>query len=76
MRRRCGYGAPHGNRYSPVDQINRAVRKALSAEAVSKRLVELGFNPVGNSPSEFSAAIQGALGKWPEIIRVSGVKME
>lgn len=59
-----------------VEQISRAVKKALSAEAVSKRLVDLGFNPVGSSPSEFSATIQGALGKWPEIVRVSGAKVE
>ena len=71
-----GLVAPAKTSPQLVEQINRAVRKALSVEAVSKRLVELGFNPVGNSPSEFSAAIQGALGKWPEIIRVSGAKVE
>ena len=71
-----GLVAPAKTSPQVVDQISRAVKKALSAEGVSKRLVDLGFNPEGSSPSEFSAAIQGAMGKWPEIIRVSGARME
>jgi tripartite-type tricarboxylate transporter receptor subunit TctC len=59
-----------------VEEISRAVRKALSAESIRKRFIELGFNPVASSPAEHSAAIQGGMVKWPEIVRVSRVKVE
>ncbi len=59
-----------------VEEISRAVKKALSAESIKKRFIDLGFNPVGSTPAEYSAAIQAGMAKWPEIVRVSGAKVE
>ena len=59
-----------------LDEMNRAVVKALRADAVAARLIQLGFNPVGSSPAEFAAAIKSGLAKWPDIIKVSGAKLE
>ena len=36
-----------------VDHLHTAVAKALKSEAVKKRMSELAFTPIGNSPAEF-----------------------
>jgi hypothetical protein len=35
-----------------------------------------GAEPIGNMPEEFSAFTKAELGKWPQIVRRSGAKVD
>ena len=59
-----------------VNKLNEAIVKVLSLPEVKARLAEQGSEPVGNSPAEFKQFIAGEVGKWKELVRISGAKME
>ena len=48
----------------------------LSLPEVKARLAEQGSEPVGNSPAEFSQFIATEVGKWKELVRISGAKID
>jgi tripartite-type tricarboxylate transporter receptor subunit TctC len=39
-------------------------------------LVELGYEPVGDSPDEFAAQIRSEIPKWAKIMRSAGIKVQ
>jgi tripartite-type tricarboxylate transporter receptor subunit TctC len=59
-----------------VSKLNEAVVKVLSLPEVKARLAEQGSEPVGNSPAEFRQFIAAEVGKWKELVRISGAKIE
>ncbi len=59
-----------------VNKLNAAIVKVLSLPEVKARLAEQGSEPVGNSPAEFSQFIAGEVGKWKELVRISGAKID
>jgi len=59
-----------------VDKLNEAVVKVLKQPEVKARLAEQGSEPVGNSPAEFKQFIAAEVGKWKELVRISGAKIE
>jgi tripartite-type tricarboxylate transporter receptor subunit TctC len=63
-----GLAAPHGTPQPILDKIFRAVTAALVDPAVSKRLDQLGFIPVGNTPGQFSEQAKAEAKVWAETI--------
>ncbi len=59
-----------------VNKLNQAIVKVLNQADVKARLAEQGSEPVGNSPAEFKQFIAGEVGKWKELVRISGAKIE
>lgn len=59
-----------------VNKLNEAIVKVLNQADVKARLAEQGSEPVGNSPAEFKQFIAGEVGKWKELVRISGAKIE
>jgi len=59
-----------------VNKLNEAIVKVLNQADVKARLAEQGSEPVGNSPAEFKQFIAGEVGKWKELVRISGAKVE
>ena len=43
---------------------------------VRDKLVELGFDPIGGSPSEFAALLAKETDKWAKVIKAAGVKLD
>ena len=43
---------------------------------MQKRLETEGAIPVGNSPKEFSAFVQGEIKRWAQVVKFSGAKPE
>jgi tripartite-type tricarboxylate transporter receptor subunit TctC len=54
--------------------LNREIVGILNAPAMKERLLELGYEPVGNRPDEFVAQIREEIPKWAKIIRSAGIK--
>jgi tripartite-type tricarboxylate transporter receptor subunit TctC len=48
----------------------------LADEAGEQRLLGLGLQPPGSTPSEFTAFVDNEMARWSRIIRQAGIKGE
>ena len=67
----CWYGlvAPAKTPRATVAAIHGAVTKVLSQPAIQKRLLDLGFIPVGDTPEEFTAYIKTQVEAFRPIVK-------
>jgi tripartite-type tricarboxylate transporter receptor subunit TctC len=59
-----------------VNDLNRAIRRALENPEVKARLSATGTDPQGSSPEELAALVQSDLAKWTRIIKAFNIKPE
>jgi tripartite-type tricarboxylate transporter receptor subunit TctC len=59
-----------------IDLLHREIVGILKAPAMRERLVELGYEAVGNSPDEFAAQISSESATWAKIIRAAGIRAQ
>lgn len=59
-----------------VSRISADLRKLLREPDTTRRLEELGIEPVGNSPEEFGAFIKSEIERWKRVAKAANVKME
>ncbi len=71
-----GMLAPAGTPKEIVATLHREIVKIVALPDVQKRLDELGFEVVANSPDEFAARIKTELDKWGKVIRDAKIKVE
>jgi tripartite-type tricarboxylate transporter receptor subunit TctC len=57
-----------------IDVLYRTLAEILQEPAVRSRLAELGAEPGGESPMEFSHRIQSDVTKWAEVYKVTGLE--
>jgi tripartite-type tricarboxylate transporter receptor subunit TctC len=69
-----GLIAPGGTPPAVVAKINKAVVEALRDPAIKAKLATQLMVPVGNSPEEFRARINGEIGRWSAVIKAAGIK--
>ena len=48
--------------------------QGVRSGSVNARLLEMGFNPVGNSPAEFRTRIEAEMTKWAAVVKAGGIK--
>ena len=58
----------------PVIDKLAAAAQGVRSGAVNARLLEMGFNPVGNSPAEFRARIEAEMAKWAAVVKAGAIK--
>ena len=71
-----GIVARAGTPAAVVRKIQRDMAEALAVEEVRSKLAAQGLEPVGDTPEQFSAAIQAESRKWGEIVRRAGIKAQ
>jgi len=71
-----GYLAPAGTPKAVVDMLNREIVAILREPAMTARLVEMGFDIVASSPTEFEQTIQADYQRYGAIVRKAGIKVE
>jgi tripartite-type tricarboxylate transporter receptor subunit TctC len=71
-----GVLAPAGTDGHIVTLLHREVVKILSVPAMKERLVELGYEPVGNTPDEYAAQIRSEIAKWARVIHSAGIRAQ
>ena len=59
-----------------VTRLNSEIVKILALPDVKQRLSEQGAEPAGTTPEQFAAYIQSEIGKYADIIRKSGAKVD
>jgi tripartite-type tricarboxylate transporter receptor subunit TctC len=71
-----GMLAPAGTPKEIVATLHREIVKIVALPDVQKRLGELGFEIVANSPDEFAARIKSELDRWGKVIRDAKIRVE
>jgi len=70
-----GLIGPAGTPRDYIARVHRAVTKALRQREFQDKLMELGFEQVGNTPEEFAAYIRTEIDKWGRVVKASGAKV-
>lgn len=71
-----GLLAPAGTPSEAVMRLNSEVLKALSTREVVETLEKIGFEAAGNSPQQFAAMIADDIGKWRQVVKAAGIKLD
>jgi tripartite-type tricarboxylate transporter receptor subunit TctC len=69
-----GLMAPARTSPAIVEKLHREAVRILAMPEMRKRFDDLGIEPIGNSPAEFAAAINGEIPRWAKLIREAGIK--
>jgi tripartite-type tricarboxylate transporter receptor subunit TctC len=71
-----GMLAPAGTPNAIIDLLHAEIVKMVKLPDVQKRLDDLGFEVVANSPAGFAARIKTELEKWGKVIHDAKIKTE
>jgi tripartite-type tricarboxylate transporter receptor subunit TctC len=71
-----GLMAPAGTPPAIIARLEKDITEVLKSPEVSKKLIDLGFDPVAGSAAEFAAIIDRDLPVWREVVQKSGAKAE
>ena len=71
-----GVFAPAGTPPEIVKRLNMEIVKIINSPDVQKKLLELGAEPVANSPEEFTALVKTEVVKWGDVVKKSGAKVD
>lgn len=59
-----------------VERLHAAATKALAKPDFRKRLIELGAEPVGNTPAQFATVIKNETASWAALVKSTGTKLD
>jgi tripartite-type tricarboxylate transporter receptor subunit TctC len=71
-----GIGAPKNTPKDIVGKLNAEINTILGEPEMRKRLVELGGEPLIQSPESFGEAIKAETEKWKKVVEFAGLKVE
>jgi len=71
-----GMIAPARTPEAVVAKIQREVVEAIGTAAIRDRLAAQLMEPVGNTPAEFRARIDGEIARWAPVIKAANIKVQ
>jgi tripartite-type tricarboxylate transporter receptor subunit TctC len=70
-----GLLGPVGTPKDVLEKLHTETVKTLALPEVRKKFDELGLEPVGNTPAEFTAIIKKETPEWAAVIKDAGIKL-
>ncbi len=64
-----GISVPGGTPAAIVMRLNKAFNEALGDPSIRRKLLELGFIPVGGAPQTYIAVLATEIAKWRKVIK-------
>jgi tripartite-type tricarboxylate transporter receptor subunit TctC len=71
-----GILAPAGTPRDTVNTLSRSMASAVKRADMRERFVQLGVDPVGDTPEEFTQFLRDEIAKWGKVIKAANVKVE
>ena len=71
-----GLLAPTGTPKPVVDKLAAETARILKLADVSRRISELGAEPIGSTPERFAAHIKSEIARWAKVIRDANVELQ
>lgn len=71
-----GLLAPVGTPKAVVSKLSAETARILKLPDVSKRISELGAEPVGSTPEQFAELIKTEIAKWAKVIKDANVELQ
>ncbi|HSE00513.1 MAG TPA: tripartite tricarboxylate transporter substrate binding protein [Burkholderiales bacterium] len=71
-----GMSAPARTPRAIIDRLHTDTVRALNSPDVRQRLQDLGADPVGNTPEQYTAFMKNEIAKWDKVIKAAGIKGE
>jgi len=71
-----GISAPAGTPAAITDLLAREFGRALKAQDVRERLLNLGAEPNGETGEAFTRMVRDDVARWAKIVKTAGVKLE
>lgn len=71
-----GVLAPAGTPPDVIARLNKAFNEVLADPDMRKRLLAIGYEPVGGPPEDFSKQIQSELDKWGPVVKQTGLQID
>ena len=68
-----GISVPAGTPASVVARLNAAFNEALADPATRRKLLDLGFVPVGGTPQSYATMLTNEIEKWRKVIKDSKI---
>lgn len=70
-----GLFAPAGTPKPLVDDLNKHIVAILKTPEMQQKLLELGAQPVGDTPEQFAAYVRADNKKWQEVGKANNIKL-
>jgi tripartite-type tricarboxylate transporter receptor subunit TctC len=71
-----GLFAPAGTPDAVIERIAAQTALVLQRPEVRSRLVDIGLEPVGDTPAHFAAAVRADWDKWGRAIRAANIRLD
>jgi tripartite-type tricarboxylate transporter receptor subunit TctC len=71
-----GLAAPAGTPQPIIDRLNKELHAIVSSDEVKARFISDGGAPMASTPQDYAANIAREEGKWAELIKKLGLKVE
>ena len=71
-----GILSPAGTPRDAVAKLGREISSIVNRPDVRERFIQLGIEPVGNTPEQFAQFLKDEVAKWAKVIRAANVKIE
>lgn len=71
-----GIFAPAGTPREAVARLHSEFTRALAAPDVREKMLNMGAEPVGNTPAEFATFIRAEAEKYARVIKASGARVD
>jgi len=71
-----GVFAPAGTPPEIVKKLNTELVRIIALPDVRKRLADIGAEPAGNSPEQFTEFIKTEIAKWEKVVKASGARVD
>lgn len=65
--------APAGTHAAVIAKVNQEALKVLAQPTMRARFLQLGLEPVGNSPAQLAAIVKADIEKWAGVIKAAGI---
>jgi len=69
-----GLLAPAATPKAIVDRLAAEVARGVHTPQLARRLIDNGYEPLGNTPDEFAATIAADIALWAEAVKIAGVQ--